>query len=81
MTIRQGQLKEFFGEVPRRLALYSFSADGHTLLLWTRYGDHVIPYDIRSRQHEKFPASYVGFVAGGADGYAVVSIKGIVLTL
>lgn len=81
MTQRQGQLKEFFGEVPRKLTLYSFSADGRTLLLWTRYGDHVIPYDITSGQHKKFPAFYVGFVAGGADGYAVVSIKGTVLTL
>ncbi|KAH0565199.1 hypothetical protein GP486_001415, partial [Trichoglossum hirsutum] len=76
MTPREGTLDEFFGEVPEGLTLHAFSADGHTLLLWTRYGDSVISYDVRSGQHEKFSAVSVSFVAGGADDYAVVSMKG-----
>jgi hypothetical protein len=81
MTPRKGKLDEFFDKVPKGLTLHTFSADGHTILLWTRYGNCIVLYDLRSGQHEKFPALSVGFVAGGADRYAAVSMERMVLTL
>jgi hypothetical protein len=60
---------------------YSFSADGQSLLLWVRYGAHVVFYNISSEEVEKFAVNDVSFAAAGAKFYAVVSSNGNVFRL
>ena len=87
-SLKQGRLKDFFDESPKKQSKdlrttpsYSFSADGQSLLLWTRHGAHVVFYDINSAEAENFPANDVSFAAAGAKFYAVISQNGNVFLL
>jgi hypothetical protein len=59
--------------------LYTFSADGLSLLLWARDADRVVLYDISSGRPRDFPATGVHLAARGANLYATVSKLGFVI--
>ena len=76
--MRKGQLTDFFEPSQRSNGIrlipsYCFSADGQSLLLWTRYGSQIVLYDIHSGEIKKFPVNNVNLVAAGAKHYAVIS--------